>query len=306
MQLNRILENYPLILAECAISERVRRESPLKLHPSLFLTPLIYDTQGAKVMAEIYRQYRVIAEKANLPIFLCAPTWRIDKPRIEEAGYDETLLFDAVRYMRDLYKGWQNPKSPLILGGLLAPKNDCYSPHQALGAEEAEKYHHWQIERLVSSNVDCIIAQTIPAVSEALGIARACSSAGISYIISFVTNQKGEVLDSNSLSDAITTIDENVAQPPLGYMVNCVYPTFVCAQSQPHKTLKRLIGIQANSSSLDHEQLDGSAVLHQDDIKHWGDAMLLLNEKYGIQILGGCCGTDDSYLHYLIEHRRST
>ncbi|MDJ0624672.1 MAG: homocysteine S-methyltransferase family protein [Desulfocapsaceae bacterium] len=302
MKLNKILENYPLILAECAISERVRRETTIELHPSLFLTPLIYDTQGAKIMAGIYGQYRVIAEEASLPILLCAPTWRIDQPRIEAAGYDDTLLFDAVRYMRDLHKKWYNPNSPLILGGLLAPKNDCYSPHQAPDAEEAEKYHHWQIERLIVSNVDCIVAQTIPAVSEGLGIAQACSSTGTPYIISFVTNPKGEVLDSTPLAEAITTIDENVSQPPLGYMVNCVYPTFVCAQSQPQQALDRLIGIQANSSSLDHEQLDGSAVLHQDDIEHWGDAMLLLNEKYGIQILGGCCGTDDSYLHYLVEH----
>ena len=56
MDIHNYLENYPLILAECAISERIRRGTNMALHPSLFLTPLIYDTQGARVIAEIYGQ----------------------------------------------------------------------------------------------------------------------------------------------------------------------------------------------------------------------------------------------------------
>ncbi len=67
---------------------------------------------------------------------------------------------------------------------------------------------------------------------------------------------------------------------------------------------KRLIGIQANSSSLDHTELDGAAVLHQDDLQHWGENMLRLNERFGIKILGGCCGTDNTYLQYLVDHRK--
>ncbi|HKJ65950.1 MAG TPA: hypothetical protein VJ969_11145 [Desulfopila sp.] len=63
-----------------------------------------------------------------------------------------------------------------------------------------------------------------------------------------------------------------------------------------------MIGIQANSSSLDHSELDGSEILHRDDLQHWGESMLRLNHDYGVKILGGCCGTDNSYLRFLAEN----
>jgi S-methylmethionine-dependent homocysteine/selenocysteine methylase len=111
------------------------------------------------------------------------------------------------------------------------------------------------------------------------------------------------VLDNTALPEAITIIDNSLTTDPLGYMVNCVYPTFIRAEQQPATLFKRLICIQANSSSLDHSQLDGSSILHQDDLQHWGENMLWLHSEFGVKILGGCCGTDDTYLQYLVDHR---
>ncbi|MFN2355431.1 MAG: homocysteine S-methyltransferase family protein, partial [Desulfopila sp.] len=271
--------------------------------PTLFNTPLIYHETGRKKLAAIYHQYREIAARADLPILLCAPTWRVDKVRLAEAGFDQSLLFDAVSFMRDLQQQWQTSNSEIFIGGLIGPKNDCYSPEQALSPDAAYDFHQWQIERLAQAGVDCIVAQTIPAVSEGLGIARALEKSGIPAIISFVIDRKARVLDNTPLPEAITIIDNSLATAPLGYMVNCVYPTFICAEQQPTTLFKRLIGIQANSSSLDHSQLDGSSVLHQDDLQHWGENMLRLNSEFGVKILGGCCGTDDNYLQYLVDNR---
>jgi len=292
------------MLTECAISERLRRAGEVELHPTLFNTPLIYHSQGRQKMAEIYHQYREIAEKAALPILLCAPTWRVDRLRIAEAGFTRSILFDAVSFMRDLQKLWQNPASEIFIGGLIGPKNDCYKPEQALSRDAAYDYHAWQIELLAEAGVDCIVAQTMPAVPEALGLARALARSAIPAIISFVIDRKARVLDTTPLVDAVSRLDDNLAGAPIGYMVNCVYPTFVCAKSQPLELFSRLIGIQANSSSLDHTQLDGSAILHRDDLQHWGDNMLRLNSEFSMKILGGCCGTDDTYLQYLVDHRQ--
>ncbi len=303
MNLSSTLAESPLVLTECAISERLRRAADIELHPTLFNTPLIYHSRGRKELSAIYQQYTDIAAGAALPILLCAPTWRIDKLRIAEAGYDKSLLLDAVNFMRSLQERRQTPDAKIHIGGLIGPKNDCYRPDQALSQEAAYDFHQWQIEQLALAGVDCIVAQTIPAVSEGLGMARALAASGIPAIISFVINRKALVLDNTPLPDAIAAIDDQPAAP-LGYMVNCVYPTFICAEQQPPALFKRLIGIQANSSSLDHTQLDGAAVLHQDDLQHWGDAMLRLNERFGIKILGGCCGTDDTYLQYLVAHRK--
>ncbi|MBM9604833.1 homocysteine S-methyltransferase family protein [Desulfopila inferna] len=302
MNFQTTLTTSSLVLTECAISERLRRDEGVRLHPTLFNTPLIYDSNGRKKLAEIYLQYRDIAAQASLPILLCAPTWRVDRTRLAEAGFDESLLTDAVSFMREIQAKRVDSQSAVYVGGLIGPKNDCYKPDESLNADAAEKYHGWQIDRLAAAGIDCIVAQTIPAVSEALGMARALSSCGIPALISFVINSKARILDSTPLLDAINHIDSQVKNPPLGYMVNCVYPTFIRAQEQEPELFQRLIGIQANSSSLDHSQLDGAAILHQDDLQHWGENMLQLNRKFGVKILGGCCGTDGYYLRYLTEH----
>lgn len=302
MNLQSTLTSCNLMLTECAIAERLRRAAEVELHPTLFNTPLIYHTKGREKLTAIYRQYREIAAQAALPILLCAPTWRVDQLRLAEAGYDKSLLFDAVSFMRYLQQQWQTADSGIFIGGLIGPKNDCYKSEQALSTEAADAFHQWQIEELAQAGVDCIIAQTIPAVSEGLGMAQALARSGIPAIISFVINRNAQVLDGTPLIDAIETIDNSLATPPLGYMVNCVYPTFICAETQPPTLFKRLIGIQANSSSLDHSQLDGASILHQDDLQHWGDNMLRLNSEFGVKILGGCCGTDDTYLQYLVDH----
>lgn len=293
-----------MILTECAVTERLRRDDTVKLHPALFVTPLIHNNNDAAKLKQIYQEYRQTALLAGLPILLCAPTWRLDRPRLHEAGYDGSLIADAVDFMRGLHNDEQDSRSPLFVGGFIGPKNDCYTPSQALSADEADRFHDWQIARLVDSDVDCIVTQTIPALSEGLGIARALSRHRVPAIISFVINRQGQILDTTPLAEAVTTIDDQVEHPPLGYMVNCAYPTFICAEKQPSELFRRFIGIQANGSSLDHSQLDGSGSLQQADINHWGSNMLRLNREFGVKILGGCCGTDNNHLQYLTGHTK--
>ncbi len=301
MKFNKLLEKYPLILSECAVSERLRRRPDIQLHPVLFNTPLIYETNGRKRLAEIYYSYLEVAKKAELPILLSAPTWRVNKERINEASAPASINRDAVTFMKEFKARYISDKSEIIVGALLAPKNDCYSPEAALGRRQAAESHGWQIDELVEADPDVIIAQTMPAISEALGMADRLAASGKPYIISFVINRLGKVLDGTSLAEAIDKVDQTAVSPPTGYMVNCVYPTFLNAENQSPDFFKRLIGIQANASSKDHDQLDGSEQLQQDPLPDWGKNMLRLHKDFGVKILGGCCGTDHTYLQYLVK-----
>jgi S-methylmethionine-dependent homocysteine/selenocysteine methylase len=155
------------------------------------------------------------------------------------------------------------------------------------------------VSQLAQAGVDFLMAGTLPNVKEALGIARAMEKTGTPYIISFVIDREGLVLDGTSLWDAVSEIDSSTGQQPLCYMVNCSYPTFLCAKEQPKALFTRLLGYQANSSSLSHSELDGSAQLQLEDIVGWAEEMLRLNREYGVRILGGCCGTNDVHLSSL-------
>lgn len=301
MSFIHLLEQQPVILSECAVSERLRRFPGVELHPTLFNTPLIYEAQGRQRLAEIYRSYIAVAREAQLPLLLCAPTWRVDKARIEEAGVPNTINGDAVKFMKELQEHYAEADWPLTAGALLAPKNDCYSAEAALDRHESAEVHGWQIDQLADTEAEVIIAQTMPAVSEALGMADRLGGSEKPYVISFVIDNSGKVLDGTPLSEAVDIIDQEAAQPPTGYMVNCVYPTFIQAEQQPTALFRRLIGIQANASSKDHAQLDGSEKLQQDPLPDWGAGMVRLNREFGLKILGGCCGTDHTYLRYLAD-----
>lgn len=297
MNLIEILQRTAGMLAEGAVAERLRRRNDVSLHPTLFNTPLIYDDYGRKCLTEIYAEYRIIAKDLALPILLLAPTWRVNQERIHTAGILPQINQDAVRFMRELQKQWHTDTAPVFVGGLIGPKNDCYTPQEALSQSAAETFHTWQVEKLVlGDGVDCILGQTFPAVSEALGAARACEKSTTPYIISFVTDKEGRVLDGTSLSTAISIIDAQTQTLPLGYMVNCVHPSFLLSSASFSNPSSRLIGIMANASSISHNELEGATAVQQDSLDAWSAQMLTLNKSHGIKILGGCCGTDNTHI----------
>ena len=104
------------------------------------------------------------------------------------------------------------------------------------------------------------------------------------------------------LYTAIEHIDSETRQhPPTGYFVNCAYPSFLHPEKLSAFALKRLKGFQGNASSKNHSELDRSSISHSDNVEDWGDRMIALNRSYGIQILGGCCGTRVQHLEYIVN-----
>jgi homocysteine S-methyltransferase len=142
----------------------------------------------------------------------------------------------------------------------------------------------------------------LPAVSEATGMALAMEKYQLPYTLNFVINKEGRMLDGTSLDKAVQEIDAACTTPPAGYMIGCSYPSFFKAEDLPNKLLSRIIGFQANASSLDHSNLDNAEETHADDVSDWGNKMIELKKQYNIRILGGCCGTRLGHLQYIVDH----
>lgn len=299
--ITHLLADAPLILAECAVAERLRRIPGITLHPKLFNTPLIYGPAFAHdAMANIYREYLEIARAKKLPILLTAPTWRLDPSRLHDSGMPEAILLDAVTFLMERRAECPHDQPPVAIGALVGPRNDCYKPELAPTAEAAQSFHQPQIDALAATGIDFLLAQTLPSVAEATGIARAMSQTKLPYLISFCTGTDGLVLDGTSLPQAMSQIDDQLAPEsrPIGYMVNCTHPKFLLAAYRPGE-LSRLIGIQANGSSRDVTRLDGSTTTLADPIETWAASMKELHEQHQVPILGGCCGTNQNHLQAL-------
>ncbi len=297
MNITELFQVESKILGECAIAERLRRIPDVRLHETLYNTPLIYGPDGAReIMTGIYREYLSVAQAASLPLLLTAPTWRLDHERVKLAGVPATINTDAVAFLQQVKADFDSHQT-VCVGALTGPQNDCYRADLAPEEGAAQAFHSQQIDELAATDADFLLAQTLPAVPEAIGIARAMAAAGKPYIISFCTGVDGDILDGTPLPEAMRMIDE-VSTPPLGYFVNCTHPAFLL-KGYEGQVLDRLIGIQANASSKNVLELDGSGKTEADSVDTWARDMLRLHVEHGVKALGGCCGTTTQHLEAL-------
>ena len=297
-----LLAGYECILMEAAISELLEHRSQVGVHPELGCAPCIYDPYGQQALKKAYQGFVAAARDGGLPLLVTGPTWRCNHQLVQAADVPLTINRDAIRFMQGVvHELGPEMKHPVLVGGLLGPLRDAYRPEMALDEKTARKIHAWQADELSQAGADYLMAATLPAVEEAAGLAQAMAQTGTPYIVSFVLNRQGRILDGASLDQAIRRIDAESSPPPAGYMVNCSYPTFFQPQEEPDRVLSRLIGYQANASSLEHHELDRADKIEADPLDDWGDRMLELHRCWGLKILGGCCGTGEEHLRYLVR-----
>ncbi len=295
-----LLWNSEAILTEGAIIERLRRNPLLTLNPYVYHAGFVYEQSGRYHLEKLYRQYIDAGFSSDLPILICTPTWRAGKERTEKAGYPDVNQ-DAFRFMDNIRRTYGEYADKIFIGGLIGPKGDAYHPEEALSEDEALAYHRFQIQELMQTGADFLMAATLPALSEAVGISRAMAESGIPYIPSFVIRPSGTLLDGTPLHKAVSVIDSQVTPPPLCYLVNCVHPSvFHEAVSHEMKNMpdicKKIAGLQANTSAKSPEELENSEQLETENPSSFAESMLELHKSFGIKILGGCCGTDDRHI----------
>ncbi len=211
---------------------------------------------------------------------------------------------DNFRFLDALRKEYGGYAEKVVICGLMSCRGEAYGAADALSVGEAHKFHTWQAERLADAGVDFLLAATLPALSEAIGLALALAATGHPFIMSFVVRPEGTLLDGTSLRKAITSIDAAVTPRPLAYLINCTHASFARAALDHKDTSsslvrQRTIGLLANTAALSPEQLNDSPSLVEEDPKAFGKAVAGLHRELGLKVLGGCCGTNDRHIRSL-------
>jgi homocysteine S-methyltransferase len=300
MNLTEALKTFPLILAEGAVIERLRRKSDHHLDPELENAGLLYHEGGRAAMADMYRGYMDIGSSYGLPMILFTPTWRANPERLRQAGFEnhDDVNGEGFRFLDSLRKEQGRYAGRICIGGLLGCRGDAYKPEEALSEDEAAEFHVHQAQALARAGVDFLMAATLPAFSEALGMARAMSASECSYVLSFVIRPTGTLLDGTPLDVAVGQIDAALHPRPAGYMANCIHPSvFKEALTRlTEASRSRMIGLQANTSRKSPEDLDGLPALDSEEPAVFARQMKELHERFDIKVLGGCCGTDGRHI----------
>jgi homocysteine S-methyltransferase len=293
--MQQLFRSDSVTLTEGSVLERASRQAPALLDPSIGYAGMLDSQQGRQMLISIWKEYAAAAQP--FPIVIHTPTWRCGQGRMAKARRPKSQPEEnAVNLLRDAV-----PEA--IIAGLLGPKGDCYVPSVAPEREAAREYHAWQVERLVEADCDFLLAATLPAQGEALGIADAFAETNLPYVLSFVLRPDGCLLDGTPLVDAIAEIDGR-ERPPAGYWINCTHPeVFAAGMKEANNSnanvAARVIGFQANTSPRDPLEFDALTSLETMRPEDFAGSLAILRSEFGLSVLGGCCGTRAVHIHAL-------
>jgi homocysteine S-methyltransferase len=296
------------ILTEGSIVERIRRDPTFELDPDILQAAFVFDPPTARRLGAISREYLEIGMASGLPMVLHTPTWRANPERVARATERSCAEVNraGVEFLRKIRDERGASPEQVFLAGLMACRGDAYDPGEALEADEAARFHEGQARALAEGGADFLLASTLPAASEARGMARAMGATRLPYILSFVLRPEGTLLDGTPLHEIVAAIDASTDPAPTGYWINCTHHGVFAAAMSRQVALRpglaeRVIGLQANTSDLPPDQLEGSDTLHGEDPTLFAEGMLAIHAQHGTRVLGGCCGSGAEHIRQLAE-----
>lgn len=304
MSIEDCFNSCKYILMEGALSERLKREYHMRLDSPVAIAGLVYSKKGREALYQLWREYIEIAANYNMPFIATTPTRRANKDRVKKSNYNRNVILDNVNFLKSVRSNF--PKTEMYIGGLMGCKGDAYKADEILDRKEAEEFHGWQANLFRDAGVDFLYAGIMPALKEALGMADAMAKTGLPYIISFMLRNDGCLIDGSRLCDAIQIIDNSIEKKPLCFMTNCIHPIVVSEAlsydfNQNICVKERFRGIQANTSAMVPELLDGSEVLIGTEPEELAVDVVKLQNMMNISICGGCCGTDARHIEEIAK-----
>ena len=298
MDFAKLLQTDKYILAQGSVYELLRRSTEVKFDEYIAHGGMIYSEQSAEVLERVVRSYIDAAVASNLSIVISTATWRANEERIRASAFpDRAVNEDNVQFLKDIRNSYSDSGISIYIKGDIGPRGDAYKPDQALDTQQAQAFHSYQIERLAACEIDYLQASTLPALSEATGIALAMAKTTLPYVISFVVDKSGRLLDGTKLSEAIFQIDDAVGDHSALFSVNCVHPTILLQALDTNPEIEgRIISFSGNTSDKTPKELDGLKELITQEPMEFALANEQLLDAHNIKIVGACCGSDADHI----------
>lgn len=268
---------------------------------------LLSNDEGIAALRNYYEKFMKIAGDHETGFIFESPTWRSSPDWGEVLGYDRAAIVEAnqraIGLMIELREELAASTGPIVISGCIGPRGDGYVAESVMAEDEAATYHRAQIDAFGSAGADMVTAVTMTNVLEATGIALAAAAAGIPAAISFTVETDGRLPDGTPLLEAVDRVDEATNASPAYFMVNCAHPDHFVDKLDPEiAATGRIHGVRANASRMSHEELDVSEELDDGNPEELAEQYAKLRERLpGINVLGGCCGTDARHLAAIAE-----
>jgi S-methylmethionine-dependent homocysteine/selenocysteine methylase len=266
---------------------------------------LLRDEKGTAALRAYFTRYASIARANGTGFILESPTWRASADWGDKLGYSSAALAGgnskAIDLMRELREQFSEAGPAVVISGCFGPRGDGYIPDPVPSKDEAQAYHAAQIGIFAKSEADMVTAITMTNANEAIGVARAAKAAAMPVAIALTVETDGRLPTGQPLKEAIEEVDAETGNAPACYMINCAHPThFYGTLAGKAQWMNRIRGIRANASRRSHAELNEAPDLDAGDPAELGGQYAGLRRSHpGINVLGGCCGTDHRHIQQI-------
>jgi len=264
--------------------------------PDFAAFPLVEQPGGRELLANYYDGYADVSRRAGVGLTLETPTWRANPDWGARLGYDAAALDrvnrSAVAFLHDRREAHADlHDAGVLVGGAIGPRGDGYVAGDRLTPEEYADYHRPQLASFKAADADLATVLTLVGADEATGIVAAARDVGLPIGVGFTVETDGRLADGTPLRAAMAEVD--AAGGPDWFLVNCAHPSHVAPGLDDGDWTARIAGFRPNASRMSHAELDEAEELDEGDPADLQASLVaMVSQLPGLQILGGCCGTD--------------
>ena len=264
------------------------------------------DARGREALRKYYREFALIARQQRAGYVFCSLTYRASRDWGQLLGLSSDTLAEmnreAIAFYREIAREVGLDPQVTLYSGCIGPRGDAYEINATITANASQDYHSAQIETFRQAGVDLVTALTLKSVEEAIGIARAAKAAGVPSVISFTLDRNRTVDGARTLRAAIEAVDTATGGAPAYYMINCSHPMDFGPALDQGDWVRRVRGLRANASSLEHGMLCQLGHLEEGDAVELAAQHGELARIYPhMNVFGGCCGTDFVHVRRICE-----
>lgn len=271
---------------------------------------LLKDKEGREALRSYFRAYADVSRRHDTGLVLETPTWRASSDWGRRLGYDSRELLkanrEAAKLVAEVAGELAAPTRRVVISGCIGPRGDGYVPDCAMNELQAREYHQPQVDAFREAAVDLVTGITMNYVEEAIGIVHAARQARLPVVVSFTVETDGRLPTGQSLAAAIMQVDQVTNSYASYFMLNCAHPThFAHLFASTEPWMQRLRGLRANASMKSHSELNESTELDIGNPAELGsDYVQLVRQLPQLNILGGCCGTDQRHVEQIAAQCR--
>ena len=181
------------------------------------------------------------------------------------------------------------------LAGVISPLEHCFRPDLAPSFDRARAEHGEIASMLASAGVDFLMLESMNTATEARAAVQAASATGLPVWVSFVVNDRGELLSGEPLRNAAHELDVEAV------LVNCAPPEDISVGVR--ELSGRLFGAYAHVGKFDPPSWKFEFVAQFTETETWPPDRYAQTVATwidaGARIVGGCCGTNAEHVRAL-------